>query len=159
MTSPVWTRFIGGEPRNVATNVSAGSSYTSLWNWRLVDQEHGRLAHDGARERDPLPFAAGELARLAREQGADAEQPRRPRDPLALLVSSQVRARFGSAPLSAARQKRRSRRPQVERGELAHVRVRRKRRLPPFDHPAAQAPTAALATAPRGRGFLPARVP
>ena len=73
--------------------------------------------------------------------------------------SSQVRARFGSAPLSASRQERRSGRPQVERGELAHVRVRRKRQLPPFDHLAAQAPTAALATAPRGRGFLPARVP
>jgi hypothetical protein len=35
---------------------------------RLVHQEHGRLAHDRASERDALPLAAGELLRLAVEQ-------------------------------------------------------------------------------------------
>ena len=32
---------------------------------RLVEQEHLRMAHDGAAERDALALAAGELARLA----------------------------------------------------------------------------------------------
>ena len=45
---------------------------------RLVEQEDLRLADDRARERDPLALAAGELARLAVEQAADAEQVRRP---------------------------------------------------------------------------------
>ena len=40
---------------------------------RLVEQEHARMAHDGAAERDALALAAGQLARLALEQFADAE--------------------------------------------------------------------------------------
>ena len=40
---------------------------------RLVEEEHLRLAHDRAADRDALPLAAGELARLALEQLLDAE--------------------------------------------------------------------------------------
>ena len=35
---------------------------------RLVEQEHRRLAHDGAAHRHALALAAGKLARLALEQ-------------------------------------------------------------------------------------------
>ena len=35
---------------------------------RLVHEEHGRLAHDGASERDALALAAGQLLGLAVEQ-------------------------------------------------------------------------------------------
>ena len=47
---------------------------------RLVEQQRGRLAHQRARERDTLAFAAGELARPPVEQMPDAEQLRRPLD-------------------------------------------------------------------------------
>src|SRR5499426_3716932 len=40
---------------------------------RLVEQEHLRIAHDGAAHGDALALAAGELARIAAEQGAEAE--------------------------------------------------------------------------------------
>src|SRR6202022_1208095 len=39
----------------------------------LVEQEYGRLAHHGARQGDPLPLAAGELARLPVQQALDPE--------------------------------------------------------------------------------------
>jgi len=44
---------------------------------RLVEQEHARVTHDGAAKRDALALAAGELARLALEIIADAENVRR----------------------------------------------------------------------------------
>ena len=47
---------------------------------RLIEQQHGRLAHQRARERDTLAFAAGKLARPPIEQMPDAEQLRRPLD-------------------------------------------------------------------------------
>ena len=40
---------------------------------RLVEQEHLRIAHDGAAHGDALALAAGELARIALEQGVEAE--------------------------------------------------------------------------------------
>ena len=40
---------------------------------RLVEQEHLRIAHDGAAHRDALALAAGELAREALEQRLQAE--------------------------------------------------------------------------------------
>ena len=40
---------------------------------RLVEQEHLRVAHDGAAHGDALALAAGELARIAREIGLQAE--------------------------------------------------------------------------------------
>jgi hypothetical protein len=40
---------------------------------RLVEQEHRRLAHDGAAHGDALALAAGELARLALRAGAELE--------------------------------------------------------------------------------------
>ena len=40
---------------------------------RLVEQEHLGMAHDRAADRDALPLAAGELARLALEQLLDAQ--------------------------------------------------------------------------------------
>ena len=40
---------------------------------RLVEQEHLRMAHDRAAERDALALAAGKLARLALQQFLDAE--------------------------------------------------------------------------------------
>ena len=40
---------------------------------RLVEQEHLRVAHDGAAHGDALALAAGELARIAVEQRAEAE--------------------------------------------------------------------------------------
>ena len=55
---------------------------------RLVEQEHVRLAHERARERDALALAAGQLARLAVEQVADLQQlggPQRALLALALL--------------------------------------------------------------------------
>ena len=47
---------------------------------RLVEQQRGRLAHERARERDTLAFAAGELTRPPIEKMANAEQLRRPLD-------------------------------------------------------------------------------
>ena len=44
---------------------------------RLVEEEHRRLADDRPTDRDPLPLAAGELARLALEQVGDVEDLRR----------------------------------------------------------------------------------
>jgi hypothetical protein len=41
---------------------------------RLVEQEQLGLAHDGAAHGDALALPAGKLARLALQQGADAEQ-------------------------------------------------------------------------------------
>jgi hypothetical protein len=40
---------------------------------RLVHQEGGGLAHDGAGERDALPLAAGKLGRPPVEEMADFE--------------------------------------------------------------------------------------
>ena len=40
---------------------------------RLVEQEHLRIAHDGAAHGDALALAAGKLARKAVEQGAEPE--------------------------------------------------------------------------------------
>ena len=40
---------------------------------RLVEQEHLRVAHDGAAHGDALALAAGELARIAVEQRREAE--------------------------------------------------------------------------------------
>ena len=40
---------------------------------RLVEQEQAGVAHDGAADGDPLALAAGQLARQALEQMADAE--------------------------------------------------------------------------------------
>ena len=48
---------------------------------RLVHQEHGRLAHDRATERDALALAAGQLARLLLEV-LEVEDPGRFLDPL-----------------------------------------------------------------------------
>ena len=45
---------------------------------RLVHQEHGRLAHDRATERDALALAAGQLLRLAVEQACRAGSSRPP---------------------------------------------------------------------------------
>jgi hypothetical protein len=56
---------------------------------RLVQQEHGRLAHHGARQRHPLALTARELSRLAREQPLDPEERRGPLDLLRNLVSRQ----------------------------------------------------------------------
>ena len=53
---------------------------------RLVEQEHLRVAHDRAAQRDALALAAGELARLALEQFADAED-------LGRLVDALARSR------------------------------------------------------------------
>ena len=53
---------------------------------RFVQQEHRRLAHDGARERDPLPLAPGKLARLTVQELADAQQSRGPLHLLAVLL-------------------------------------------------------------------------
>ena len=45
---------------------------------RLVEEEHRRLAHEGARERYPLPLAARELLRAPVEElGAAGELGRR----------------------------------------------------------------------------------
>ncbi len=44
---------------------------------RLVEQEDGRVAHDGAAHGHTLALAAGELLRLAVEQLADAQDVRR----------------------------------------------------------------------------------
>ena len=41
---------------------------------RFVEQENGRLADDGAGQRDPLTLTAGELARLAIEERANAKK-------------------------------------------------------------------------------------
>ena len=38
----------------------------------LIEQKHGGLTHDGARQRHPLPLATRELARLPAEQFPDA---------------------------------------------------------------------------------------
>src|SRR5262249_49865041 len=57
---------------------------------RLVEQEHLRLVDDGARQRDPLPLATGELDRLAATEPGQADHvercfrpppPPRPWDP------------------------------------------------------------------------------
>ena len=53
---------------------------------RLVHQERGRLAHDRPAHRDPLALSAGERARLALEEGVEAEHPRRLLHPLVDLV-------------------------------------------------------------------------
>src|SRR5262245_12499641 len=45
---------------------------------RLVQQENGWLADDGARQGHALALAAGKLARLAVEQRADTQQRSRP---------------------------------------------------------------------------------
>ena len=42
---------------------------------RLVEEQHGGLVHDRARQRDPLALAAGELRRLARAEAGQADDP------------------------------------------------------------------------------------
>ena len=49
---------------------------------RLVEQEHLRVAHDGAAHGDALALAAGELARIAVEQRVEAEDLGGALDPL-----------------------------------------------------------------------------
>ena len=46
---------------------------------RLVEQEHRRLAHDGAADGDALALAAGEVARPAVEQGVELQHLAPPR--------------------------------------------------------------------------------
>ena len=53
---------------------------------RLVEQQHMRLDHDGARDRDALQLAAGELMRPALGVAVELHQLQRARDPLADLV-------------------------------------------------------------------------
>ena len=43
---------------------------------RLVEQEDGRLAHDGAADGDALALAAGEIARIAVEQVLEPQHAR-----------------------------------------------------------------------------------
>src|SRR6266568_8349693 len=47
---------------------------------RFVKEEDGRLAHDGAGQSHTLPLTAGQFARLAVEERADAEEGRGPLD-------------------------------------------------------------------------------
>ena len=55
----------------------------------LVEEEHRRIAHDGAAHGDALALAAGEFARVAREIGLEIEDLRGPAD---LLVDLALRA-------------------------------------------------------------------
>ena len=57
---------------------------------RLVEQEHPRVAHDRAAERDALALPAGELARPAREQRLDAEDLGRLAHALLDLVAAEL---------------------------------------------------------------------
>ena len=66
---------------------------------RLVEQEDGRLAHQGPRQGDPLPLPAGELARFAVEEGVDAEDARRPVDPFVCSALGSLAALRGKAML------------------------------------------------------------
>ena len=50
---------------------------------RLVEQEDLRVAHHGSAERDALPLAARELARLPLQHGIQAERARDGLEPLA----------------------------------------------------------------------------
>ena len=43
---------------------------------RFVEEKHLRIAHNRPPHRDPLTLAAGELARIAREQGCNVKDPR-----------------------------------------------------------------------------------
>ena len=43
---------------------------------RLVEQEHVRIADDGAADRDALALAAGQLARIAVEQRVELQRRR-----------------------------------------------------------------------------------
>ena len=66
---------------------------------RLVHEEHGRLADDGAAERDALALATGELLRLAVEQLLELDGLGRLVDPpldlgLGRLAQLQPNARF-----------------------------------------------------------------
>ena len=54
---------------------------------RLVHQECLRPPDHGAPERNPLPVAAGQFRRLARQQMFDAQKPRGLRDPLANVAA------------------------------------------------------------------------
>ena len=53
--------------RAISTRICTRSSASRLRE-RLVEQEHLRLAHDGAADRDALALAAGKLPRLALQQ-------------------------------------------------------------------------------------------
>ena len=59
---------------------------------RLVEQEHPRMAHDGAAQRDALALAARELARLALQVVADAEDVGRLLDALGDLGAWRISA-------------------------------------------------------------------
>ena len=50
---------------------------------RLVEQEHGRLEHERARQRDALLLATGELVGLALGERAHLDQVERGPDPAA----------------------------------------------------------------------------
>ena len=56
-------------------------SLASRLDKRFVEQKHLRLPHDGAAHRDALALAAGQLARLAVEHGAEFEDARGFLDP------------------------------------------------------------------------------
>ena len=57
---------------------------------RLIQEKDRGLAHERPGERDPLPFAPGELARLALQQRLDPEHRGRPRDLALVLVPRQA---------------------------------------------------------------------
>ena len=65
-----WRRAISARVCDAQLGVEVGE--------RLVHEEHGGLADDGAAERDALALAAGELLGLAVEQVARARGSRPP---------------------------------------------------------------------------------
>ena len=59
---------------------------------RLVKHDEGRLQHDGARHRDTLALAAGELVRIAEPRvGIEADILQRPDDVLLAFVPRNMR--------------------------------------------------------------------
>ena len=60
---------------------------------RLVEQQHVRLDHDRARDRDALQLAAGELVRPALAIAVELHQLQRALDARAHLVARTLRAR------------------------------------------------------------------
>ena len=67
-------------------------SWASRLRERLVEQEQARVAHDGAADGDALPLAAGQLARKALAEVADAQH-----------LGGPSRRRFRSRPRRLAR--------------------------------------------------------
>ena len=60
---------------------------------RLVEQQHMRLDHDGARDRDALQLAAGQLVRPALAVAVELHELQRALDPLADLIARALCAR------------------------------------------------------------------